>query len=117
MSVLSEENTNLLFGLFDDIIKETNQKVSINDNTQLKQFITQQCYYYHNKRFDFANDINEMNKKIIDNSFRYYNQMIDQKKELEQRQKESDKLQEQMKKKHDKHKPNNVEACFRGKTN
>jgi len=98
MSVLSEENTNLLFGLFDDIIKETNQKVSINDNTQLKQFITQQCYYYHNKRFDFANDINEMNKKIIDNSFRYYNQMIDQKKELEQRQKESDKLQEQMKK-------------------
>jgi len=95
MSVLSEENTNMLFGLFDDIIKENNQKISINDITQLKQFITQQCYYYHNKRFDFANDINEMNKKIIDSSFGYYNQMIEQKKELEKRQKEQIKQQEQ----------------------
>ena len=96
MSVLSEENTNMLFGLFDDIINENNEKISINDKTQLKQFITQQCYYYHNKRFDFSNDINEMNKKIIDSSFGYYNQMIEQKKALKKREEESKKRQQQV---------------------
>ena len=99
MSVLSEENANLLFSLFDDIIKEGNQKISINEHTQLKQFITQQCYYYHNKRFDFSNDINLINKKIIDDSFTYYKKMMENKEALEKRQQEMQKQQEEMRKK------------------
>lgn len=81
MSVTSDENKEMLFGLFNDIENENAIKLNDTEKNDLHIFISRQCEYLHNKRFDFTN-INEINKKIIDNSFSYYNKIIDYKKNL-----------------------------------
>jgi len=81
MSVTSDENKEMLFSLFDDIQNENTIKLNTTEKNDLHIFISRQCEYLHNKRFEFEN-INEINKKIIDNSYNYYNKILDYKKNL-----------------------------------
>ena len=81
MSVTSDENKEMLFSLFDDIQNENTIKLNTTEKNDLHIFISRQCEYLHNKRFEFEN-INEINKKIIDNSYNYYNKILEYKKNL-----------------------------------
>jgi len=64
MSIVSVSNKQMLFDLLKSIGIENN--LIINEN-QLQLFVNQQCGYFHSNRFefDFGNDINEINKKIV----------------------------------------------------
>lgn len=70
MSVVSESNKQMLFDLLKSIGNDNN--LVINDN-QLMSFITQKCGYFHANRFefDFGNDLNEINKKIVEQGYNY----------------------------------------------
>ena len=62
MSVTSDENKEMLFSLFDDIQNENTIKLNNTEKNDLHIFISKQCEYLHNKRFEFEN-INEIKKK------------------------------------------------------
>lgn len=70
MSVVSESNKQMLFDLLKSIGNDNN--LFINDN-QLMRFITQKCGYFHANRFefDYGNDLNEINKKIVEQGYNY----------------------------------------------
>ena len=70
MSVVSQSNKQMLFDLLKSIGNDNN--LVINDN-QLMSFITQKCGYFHANRFefDFGNDLNEINKKIVEQGYNY----------------------------------------------
>ena len=70
MSVVSQSNKQMLFDLLKSIGNDNN--FVINDN-QLMNFITQKCGYFHANRFefDFGNDLNEINKKIVEQGYNY----------------------------------------------
>ena len=68
MSVVSQSNKQMLFDLLKSIGNDNN--LVINDN-QLTNFITQKCGYFHANRFefDFGNDLNAINKKIVEQGY------------------------------------------------
>ena len=68
MSVVSQSNKQMLFDLLKSIGNDNN--LVINDN-QLMNFISQKCGYFHANRFefDFGNDLNEINKKIVEQGY------------------------------------------------
>jgi len=70
MSVVSQQNKQMLFDLLKSIGNENN--FVINDNN-LITFINQKCGYFHTNRFDFdfGNDLNEINKKIVEQGYNF----------------------------------------------
>ena len=70
MSIVNESNKEMLLELLKSIGVENN--FSIND-AQLIDFINQKCSYYHTNRynFDFGRDLEEVNKKIIGESYNF----------------------------------------------
>lgn len=68
MSVVLQSNKQMLFDLLKSIGKENNFVI---DDKQLMAFITQKCGYFHANRFEFAfgNDLNEINKKIVEQGY------------------------------------------------
>ena len=68
MSVVSQSNKQMLFDLLKSIGNENNFVI---DDKQLMTFITQKCGYFHANRFefDFGNDLNEINKKIVEQGY------------------------------------------------
>lgn len=70
MSIVNESNKEMLLELLKSIGAENN--FLIND-AQLIDFINQKCAYYHTNRynFDFGRDLEEVNKKIIGESYNF----------------------------------------------
>ena len=68
MSVVSQSNKQMLFDLLKSIGNDNNFVI---DDTQLMSFITQKCGYFHANRFEFefGNDLNEINKKIVEQGY------------------------------------------------
>ena len=68
MSVVSQSNKQMLFDLLKSIGNDNN--LVINDNT-LMTFINQKCTYFHTNRFEFefGTDLNEINKKIVEQGY------------------------------------------------
>ena len=68
MSVVSQSNKQMLFDLLKSIGNDNNFVI---DDNQLMNFITQKCGYFHVNRFefDFGNDLNEINKKIVEQGY------------------------------------------------
>jgi hypothetical protein len=68
MSVVSQSNKQMLFDLLKSIGNDNNFVI---DDNQLMNFITQKCGYFHANRFefDFGNDLNEINKKIVEQGY------------------------------------------------
>ena len=67
MSVVSEENKNMLLDLMMSISQENNYKINRKD---LVGFINHQCGYFHTQRFEYGN-LNEINKKIVELSYNF----------------------------------------------
>ena len=70
MSIVSESNKQMLFDLLQSIGIEN--QFSIN-RSQLSNFINNRCIYFHTNRFefDYGNDLNEVNKKIVEQGYNY----------------------------------------------
>ena len=68
MSIVSQSNKQMLFDLLKSIGNDNN--LVINDNT-LMTFINQKCTYFHTNRFEFefGTDLNEINKKIVEQGY------------------------------------------------
>ena len=70
MSVVSESNKQMLF----DLLKSIGIENQLNINqSQLSNFINNKCTYFHTNRFefDYGNDLNEVNKKIVEQGYHY----------------------------------------------
>ncbi len=82
MSVVSQSNKQMLFDLLKSIGNENNFVI---DDKQLMTFITQKCGYFHANRFefDFGNDLNEINKKIVEQGYNLI--MSNQPRKVEQK--------------------------------
>ena len=82
MSVVSQSNKQMLFDLLKSIGNENNFVI---DDNQLMTFITQKCGYFHANRFefDFGNDLNEINKKIVEQGYNLI--MSNQPRKVEQK--------------------------------
>ena len=68
MSIVSQSNKQMLFDLLKSIGNDNN--FVINDNN-LMTFINQKCAYFHSNRFEFefGSDLNEINKKIVEQGY------------------------------------------------
>ena len=68
MSVASQSNKQMLFELLKSIGNDNN---FIIDDTQLMTFINEKSGYFHANRFefDFGHDLNEINKKIVEQAY------------------------------------------------
>ena len=68
MSVVNESNKQMLFDLLKSI--GTDNKLVINEQ-ELYNFVDKRCDYFHVNRFefDFGNDLNAINKKIIEQGY------------------------------------------------
>ena len=68
MSIVSQSNKQMLFDLLKSIGNDNN--LVINDNT-LMTFINQKCTYFHTNRFEFefGTNLNEINKKIVEQGY------------------------------------------------
>ena len=68
MSVVSQSNKQMLFDLLKSIGSDNN--LVINDNT-LMTFIEEKCVYFHTNRFEFefGTNLNEINKKIVEQGY------------------------------------------------
>ena len=67
MSVASNENKQMLMDLMKSIGDSNN---CIINESQLSQFISERCNYFHTQRFEFGS-LNEINKKIVELSYNY----------------------------------------------
>jgi len=68
MSVVADENKQMLIELMRSIIHDN--KLVIPPEVNIEGFISEQCSYFHTKRFEFSN-LNEINKKIVELSYNY----------------------------------------------
>ena len=68
MSVVTDENKQMLIELMRSIIHDN--KLVIPPEVDVEGFISEQCSYFHTKRFEFQN-LNEINKKIVELSYNY----------------------------------------------
>ena len=69
MSVVSNENKEMLWDLIIDICNDNGFKVN---GEELKQFLDGRCGYYHGQRFEFPNfDLNDINKEIIGQCYNF----------------------------------------------
>ena len=68
MSIVSQSNKQMLFDLLKSIGNDNN--FVINDNN-LMTFINQKCAYFHSNRFEFefGSDLNQINKKIVEQGY------------------------------------------------
>ena len=63
MSIVSNENKEMLWDLIIDICNDNSFKVN---GEELKGFLDGRCNYYHGQRFEFSNyNLNDINKDII----------------------------------------------------
>ena len=69
MSVVSNENKEMLWDLIIDICNDNSFQVN---GEELKQFLDGRCGYYHGQRFEFSNfDLNDINKEIIGQCYNF----------------------------------------------
>ena len=69
MSVVSNENNEMLWDLIIDICNDNSFKVN---GEELKQFLDGKCGYYHGQRFEFPNyNLNDINKQIIGQCYNF----------------------------------------------
>tara|TARA_R110002074_G_scaffold93136_4_gene203490 strand:+ start:1191 stop:1940 length:750 start_codon:yes stop_codon:yes gene_type:complete len=70
MSVQSDNNKQMLFDLLKSI--GFDNKIKIN-NSELYNFINQQCNYFHINRIDlgYGNDLEGMNKKVVEGGYNF----------------------------------------------
>ena len=69
MSVVSNENKEMLWDLIIDICNDNSFKVN---GEELKQFLDGRCGYYHGQRFEFQNyNLNDINKEIIGQCYNF----------------------------------------------
>jgi len=69
MSVVSNENKEMLWELIIDICNDNSFKVN---GEELKQFLDGRCGYYHGQRFEFSNyNLNDINKEIIGQCYNF----------------------------------------------
>ena len=69
MSVVSNENKEMLWDLIIDICNDNSFQVNGED---LKNFLDGRCGYYHGQRFEFADyDLNKINKEIIGQCYNF----------------------------------------------
>ena len=69
MSVVSNENKEMLWDLIIDICNDNSFKVN---GEELKQFLDGKCGYYHGQRFEFPNyNLNDINKQIIGQCYNF----------------------------------------------
>ena len=69
MSVVSNENKEMLWDLIIDICNDNSFKVN---GEELKQFLDGRCGYYHGQRFEFSNyNLNDINKEIIGQCYNF----------------------------------------------
>ena len=69
MSIVSNENKEMLWDLIIDICNDNSFKVN---GEELKQFLDGKCGYYHGQRFEFPNyNLNDINKEIIGQCYNF----------------------------------------------
>ena len=69
MSVVSNENKEMLWDLIIDICNDNSFQVN---GEELKNFLDGRCGYYHGQRFEFQNfDLNDINKEIIGQCYNF----------------------------------------------
>ena len=69
MSVVSNENKEMLWDLIIDICNDNSFQVN---GEELKQFLDGRCGYYHGQRFEFPNfNLNDINKEIIGQCYNF----------------------------------------------
>ena len=70
MSVQSDNNKQMLFDLLKSIGSDNNMKIN---DSELYNFINQQCNYFHIKRIDlgYGNDLEGMNKKVVEGGYNF----------------------------------------------
>ena len=91
MSVVSNENKEMLWDLIIDICNDNSFQVN---GEELKQFLDGRCGYYHGQRFEFPNfNLNDINKEIIGQC---YNFILSKQKNM--RMNNSSKIQEPLNK-------------------
>ena len=69
MSIVSNENKEMLWDLIIDICNDNGFKVN---GEELKGFLDSRCNYYHGQRFEFSNyNLNDINKDIISQCYNF----------------------------------------------
>ena len=69
MSVVSNENKEMLWDLIIDICNDNSFQVN---GEELKNFLDGRCGYYHGQRFEFQNfNLNDINKEIIGQCYNF----------------------------------------------
>ena len=69
MSVVSNENKEMLWDLIIDICNDNSFQVN---GEELKNFLDGRCGYYHGQRFEFASfNLNDINKEIIGQCYNF----------------------------------------------
>ena len=69
MSIVSNENKEMLWDLIIDICNDNSFKVN---GEELKNFLDRRCSYYHGQRFEFTNyNLNDINKEIIGQCYNF----------------------------------------------
>jgi len=69
MSIVSNENKEMLWDLIIDICNDNSFKVN---GEELKNFLDGRCSYYHGQRFEFTNyNLNDINKEIIGQCYNF----------------------------------------------
>ena len=69
MSIVSNENKEMLWDLIIDICNDNGFKVN---GEELKNFLDSRCSYYHGQRFEFSNyNLNDINKDIISQCYNF----------------------------------------------
>ena len=69
MSVVSNENKEMLWDLIIDICNDNSFQVN---GEELKNFLDRRCGYYHGQRFEFPNfNLNDINKEIIGQCYNF----------------------------------------------
>ena len=70
MSVQSDNNKQMLFDLLKSIGSDNNMKIN---DSELYNFINQQCNYFHINRIDlgYGNDLEGMNKKVVEGGYNF----------------------------------------------
>ena len=69
MSVVSNENKEMLWDLIIDICNDNSFQVN---GEELKNFLDGRCGYYHGQRFEFPNfNLNDINKEIIGQCYNF----------------------------------------------
>jgi hypothetical protein len=70
MSVQSDNNKQMLFDLLKSIGSDNNMKIN---DSELYNFINEQCNYFHINRIDlgYGNDLEGMNKKVVEGGYNF----------------------------------------------